>query len=499
MKNSLLNTRYALHFNIKKKRFLFQFASDRFRGLSLCRCLWPVRKQPCILEVVVFSGVLPEDPQQIQGRDEGGFCCSGGANPIWWVVMFFRLSLEMFFFFLSFFFLVKLTQHSPWHNTFSFTWRLAWYLQWHLSVLVLHEVSVRISWVFQLFICPKDAENLRCCDSCSTRLGCPSDQVDSQWHKWRHRASIGWDFKVVSWWRPSWIYVGFNFENMHWIEFSWNHSLRASASNLLFCFVVKKLKMVCKRNFYFFVFFFVEAYFGKHECAGRVAIASHRCCGINSWHKHINRKLMMFMDFPEHALPRTETSLVGAHHWGNIPSYWGRYHCSSKQRTVIGTRCWQFAEALWSEYSDLDVARDWLWGNELWMWAVLQVHKSTVLYRFLGQKLSDVEFNKVFSIRAISTFSTKMYSCNWKRLIFEFFQVTKRLAWLRCNCWGSNFDASGSATWALGTKRIKLNHKFMVGVPAKRRTAGISGGTQEIRLTRSVLGKLNQTARQRNL
>lgn len=92
-----------------------------------------------------------------------------------------------------------------------------------------------------------------------------------------------------------------------------------------------------------------------------------------------------------------------------------------------------------------------------------------------------------------------MYSCNWKRLIFEFFQVTKRLAWLGCNCWGGNFDASGSATWALGTKRIKLNHKFMVGVPAKRRTAGISGGTQEIRLTRSVLGKLNQTARQRNL
>lgn len=50
---------------------------------------------------------------------------------------------------------------------------------------------------------------------------------------------------------------------------------------------------------------------------------------------------------------------------------------------------------------------------------------------------------------------------------------------------GINFDASGFGPWARGTKRIKLNHKSMVGVPAKRRTAG---GTQVERRKSEWLG-----------
>ncbi len=57
-------------------------------------------------------------------------------------------------------------------------------------------------------------------------------------------SGIDWWDKVVSWWRPSWIYVVSNFENMHWTEFSWNLSLRTS-SLLFWC---EDVKMVGKRQ-----------------------------------------------------------------------------------------------------------------------------------------------------------------------------------------------------------------------------------------------------------
>ena len=98
--------------------------------------------------------------------------------------------------------------------------------------------------------------NLRCCDSCSTRLGCPSDQVDSQWHKWRHRLvetsrlSADGDHPEYTW-SPT---------SKTCIEPSSPGTIPFVPRRLIFSFVVKQVKMmVCKRNFYFFISFFVEA------------------------------------------------------------------------------------------------------------------------------------------------------------------------------------------------------------------------------------------------
>lgn len=95
--------------------------------------------------------------------------------------------------------------------------------------------------------------NLRCCDSCSTRLGCPSDQVDSQWHKWRHRLvetsrlSADGDHPEYTW-SPT---------SKTCIEPSSPGTIPFVPRRLIFSFVVKQVKMmVCKRNLYFFISFF---------------------------------------------------------------------------------------------------------------------------------------------------------------------------------------------------------------------------------------------------
>lgn len=213
-------------------RGLSEFVRDLFR-----------RKQPCLLEVVVFSGVLPEDPQQIQGWDERGFRCSGGAMEMFVAVFFcFLAKLDTTWQHGTTFFFKRGGRLDTRNDIFRFLCCMKCLLGNLLVSSMVHFYSQKML-----------RRNLRCCDSCSTRLGCPSDQVDSQWHKWRHRLvetsrlSADGDHPEYTW-SPT---------SKTCIEPSSPGTIPFVPRRLIFSFVVKQVKMmVCKRNFYFFISFF---------------------------------------------------------------------------------------------------------------------------------------------------------------------------------------------------------------------------------------------------